>query len=136
MFNVAKKVIENRNYELSALLKKVTTLWVQGDLTDEEREELISLARKYADVHNSIDVLSKLEELDKRVNALEEAKADAPTGENLPDYVAGKWYYAGDKVMFEGSAYECIAPEGVVCTWNPSEFPSYWQTVQCERNER
>ena len=129
MFNVAKKVIESKTYELSAFLKKIDTLWVQGSLTDSEKEELIVLARKNAEVQNSIDVLMKLEELDKRVKALEEAKADAPTSENLPEYVVGKWYYAGDKVMFEGSAYECIAPEGVVCTWNPSEFPSYWQTV-------
>jgi hypothetical protein len=129
MFNITKKVIENRNYELSALLKKLNALWVQGSLSDEEREELIDLARKNAEVQHSVDVLSKLEELDKRVKALEEAKAEGGEPTTYPDYEVGRWYYAGDKVMFEGVAYECIAPKGQVCTWNPKDFPSYWQTA-------
>lgn len=129
MFNITKKVIENRNYELSALLKKLSALWVQGELTDEEREELIDLARKNADVQNSIDVLTKLEELDRRVRALEEERVNAPTTEEFEPYTVGKWYYNGDKVAFEGAVYECIAPVEYPCTWSPSEYPTYWQNV-------
>ena len=129
MYNLAKKVIESKNFELSAFLKKIDVLWVQGNIADSEREDLIALARKYADVQNSIDVLNKLEELDKRVKALEEAKADAPTTEVVEQYMVGKWYYNGDKVTFEGSVYECIAPMSYPCTWSPSEYPAYWQNV-------
>ena len=129
MYNLAKKVIESKNFELSAFLKKIDVLWVQGNITDSERVELFNLARKYADVQNSIDVLNKLEDLDKRVKALEEAKADAPTTEVVEQYMVGKWYYNGDKVTFEGSVYECIAPMSYPCTWSPSEYPAYWQNV-------
>ena len=129
MYNLAKKVIESKNFELSAFLKKIDVLWVQGNITDSERVELFNLARKYADVQNSIDVLNKLEDLDKRVKALEEAKADAPTTEAVEPYMVGKWYYNGDKVTFDGSVYECIAPVGYPCTWSPSEYPAYWQNV-------
>lgn len=129
MYNLAKKVIESKNFELSAFLKKIDVLWVQGNITDSERVELFNLARKYADVQNSIDVLNKLEDLDKRVKALEEAKADAPTTEVVEPYMVGKWYYNGDKVTFEGSVYECIAPMSYPCTWSPSEYPAYWQNV-------
>ena len=129
MYNLAKKVIESKNFELSAFLKKIDVLWVQGNIADSEREDLIALARKYADVQNSIDVLNKLEDLDKRVKALEEAKADAPTTEVVEQYMVGKWYYNGDKVTFEGSVYECIAPMSYPCTWSPSEYPAYWQNV-------
>lgn len=129
MYNLAKKVIESKNFELSAFLKKIDVLWVQGNIADSEREDLIALARKYADVQNSIDVLTKLEDLDKRVKALEEAKADAPTTEEVEPYTVGKWYYNGDKVTFEGSVYECTAPVGFPCTWSPSEYPAYWQNV-------
>ena len=129
MYNLAKKVIESKNFELSAFLKKIDVLWVQGNITDAEKEDLIALARKYADVQNSIDVLNKLEDLDKRVKALEEAKANAPTTEEVEPYTVGKWYYNGDKVTFEGSVYECIAPMSYPCTWSPSEYPAYWQNV-------
>ena len=137
MYTITKSVIESRNYELSDMLKKLDTLWVQGSITDAEREELIALARQNAEVQQSIDILAKLEELDKRVKALEDAKADIepenpeeePTETTYPEYEPGKWYYAGDKVTFDSKVYECIAPDGVVCTWSPAEYPAYWSEV-------
>ena len=139
MYSVVKSVIESRNYELADMLTKIDTLWVQGSITEEERAELIDLARQNAEVQQSIDILAKLEELDKRVRANEEAikkmtetEAAPEEGEETeepayPEYEAGKWYYSGDIVMFEGKAYKCIAPERVVCTWSPSEYPIYWE---------
>jgi hypothetical protein len=129
MFEIVKKVIESKIYELSAILKKIDTVWVQGNLSDEERKELISLARKNAEAQQSVDVLAKLEELDKRVKALEEERVNVPTTEEVEPYTVGKWYYTGDKVSFEGSVYECTAPVGYPCTWSPSEYPAYWQNV-------
>ena len=133
MYSVVKSVIESRNYELSDMLKKINTLWVQGvkngGISDEEKEALIDLARQNAEVQQSIDILAKLEELDMRVKALEEGKKDDSEGDETgyPEYVAGKWYYTGNIVMFEGKTYKCIAPAGAVCTWSPSEYPVYWE---------
>lgn len=139
MYEVVKSVIASRNYELSDMLTKIDTLWVQGSITEEERTELIDLARQNAQVQQSVDILAKLEELDKRVKANEEAikkltetedtegETEEGTEATYDEYVAGKWYYNGDIVMFEGKAYKCIAPEGVVCTWSPSEYPAYWE---------
>lgn len=143
MYAVVKSVIESRNYELADMLTKINTLWVQGvkngGISDEEKEELTALARQNAEVQQSIDILAKLEELDKRVKANEEAikmlteTEEAPEeGEETekptyPEYEVGKWYYRGDIVIFEGKTYKCIAPEGVVCTWSPSEYPAYWE---------
>lgn len=133
MCEVVKSVIASRNYELSDMLTKIDTLWVQGSISEEERAELIDLARQNAQVQQSIDILAKLEELDQRVKALEEGKSDDSKGETeegieatYDEYVAGKWYYAGDIVMFEGKTYKCIAPAGAVCTWSPAEYPAYW----------
>lgn len=39
-------------------------------------------------------------------------------------------YYNGDKVTFEGSKYICIAPDGVACTWSPTQYPTYWEKVE------
>ena len=131
MQKIIEKVIESRNYELSDILKKIDTLWVQGSISEDAKKRLAELARSNANMQNSMDILAKLEELDKRVKALEDAQAsnEEVTEETYPEYEVGKWYYNGDVVMFEGVAKRCIAPEGQVCTWSPSEYPAYWEDV-------
>ena len=142
MYTIIKSVIESKNYELSDMLKKLDTLWVKGSITDAEREELIELARENASFQHSMDIIAKIEELDKRVKVLEDAKTSTdssesdetteptePTETTYPEYTAGTWYYAGDKVTFEGKVYECTAPDGVVCVWSPTEYPAYWEEV-------
>lgn len=145
MYDVIKNVIMSKRYELLELLNKIDTLWVQGSLTDEQRLELIALAQKNAQVENSLNIMSKLEELDKRVKAMEElllAPAPEEPGEgegdteepvtDYPEYEVGKWYYAGDIVTFGDTVYECIAPDGAVCVWSPADYPAYWQAVVVE----
>ena len=41
-------------------------------------------------------------------------------------------YYKGDKVIFEGAKYICIAPEGVAVVWDPVTYPAYWQEVAAD----
>lgn len=140
MYTITKSVIESGNYELSDMLKKLDTLWVQGSITDAEHEELIALARENANVQQSMDIMAKIEELDKRVKALEDAMTNndssdneeetEPTEPTYPEYTAGNWYYTGDKVTFEGKVYECIAPDGVACVWSPTEYPAYWEELE------
>lgn len=127
MYEIIKSAIQSGRYELTDMLKKVDALWVQSSLTDDERTELIALALEGADVSQSVDVLEKLADLDKRVAALERAGADHEPGEEYPEYVAGKWYYKDDKITHSGKRYICIAPDGVVCVWSPEEYPAYWQ---------
>lgn len=123
MFEIIKNVISEKQFELSDILKKINTVWVQGDISDEEKTELAGMAQDNADTSNSIEVTAKLEELDRRVRVLEN-KFSGET-EEYPDYVIGKWYYNGDKITFNGNKYVCIAPENQVCTWSPREYPTY-----------
>ena len=125
MFEIIKNVISEKQFELSDILKKINTAWVQGDISDEEKTELAGMAQDNADTSNSIEVTAKLEELDRRVRVLEN-KFSGET-EEYPDYVIGKWYYNGDKITFNGNKYVCIAPENQVCTWSPREYPTYWE---------
>ncbi len=126
MYSIIKNVIEQGGFELSSLLKKIDTLWVQGSINDSQRDELIASTRDSADKQASVDVMVKLEDLDRRVKALE--KGD--TAEEYPDFVVGKWYYAGDTCTFEGEKYTCIAPSGVACVWSPADYPAYWEIAQ------
>lgn len=128
MYDVIKDVINTRRYVLADMLHKIDTLWAQGDIDDEQRTELIALAQGNVDAEQEVNVLAKLEELEQRVKALEESGSADP-GEEYPDYVAGKWYYNGDKITFESGKYKCIAPAGVVCVWSPREYAAYWEKV-------
>ena len=125
MYSIIKNVIDRGGYDLSAMLTKIKALWAEGDLNDEQKGELIQSAQNGAIPQKSVDFMLKLEELDRRLKALEENDADLE--DDASEFVAGKWYYAGDGCVFNGVKYKCVAPDGVVCVWSPSDYPAYWE---------
>lgn len=138
MYEVIKKVINNKTYALTDMLVKIDTSWIKGYITEEQKDELIELARENADPTVELNVIQKLKDLDERVTTLENASEvedpDTPdppiVSDDYPEYVVGKWYYKDDKITFNQKKYICIAPTGVVCTWSPAEYPSYWSEVE------
>lgn len=126
MYEIIKNVIESKMYELNDMIKKIKTIWIQGQITEEQKDELIKLTQENADYSQSIDIMNKLNEIEERLRKLEEGETTTPT-EEYPAYVEGKWYYNGDKITFNGENYVCIAPVGQVCTWLPECYPAYWQ---------
>lgn len=144
MYKIVKAVIESKRYELKDMLTKIDTFWVQGSITEEEHNELVTLAREnalpensYAPLQERMDAMHKeLEALKVRVKVLENTTEDETpeeTTEDYPEYVAPTGahdaYHAGDKVAYNGEKYICVAPEGVAVVWNPDVMPSYWQKV-------
>lgn len=136
MYEEVMKVIEAGGYDLADLLHRIDVLYVDGRLTDEEREELVEKARDNAD---AADSYAPLEE---RVSALErwqveakdaiaELQGDTEPAEEWPEYKAPQnaeeVYHNGDKVTFKGDRYVCTAPEGKPCPWSPTEYPAYWE---------
>ena len=133
MYGIAKKVIESKKYDLSDILKKIDTLWVQGSITDEQKEELVSMARSNAEVQNSLDVMAMLDDLEERVRVLEAKVNTDNTGtseSNVAEYKANKKYKNGDKVLFEGKVYICIVPGKEKCPWSPTDYPEYWKELE------
>lgn len=135
MYNLIKGVLGRKKFDLTDITKKINAFWVQGTLTDEQKEELLTMAQGNAKVEASVDVLAKLTEHENRIKALEQALAsggdsDTETEESYSAFEVGKWYYAGDKVAFEGKNYECIAPSGAVCVWSPKDYPAYWSELK------
>lgn len=138
MYDVIKNVLTSKNYDLNDILGKIDTVWIQSGITDAQKFELITLARDNAQVENSINLMRKVEEMDKRLKAVEAilfAPEPEEPGESeepvitYPEYEAGEWYYTGNIVTFNGGVYECIAPEGFPCVWSPADYPAYWQAV-------
>ena len=115
-------------FDLTTMLGKINAHHIMGNLTDDERDRLIQLARSKADPFGGIDVVAKLQELENRVRTLEahHAAPDAGEDEAVEEYTPGKWYHTGDKVKHEGKVYICSVPDGQVCVWSPTEYPAYW----------
>ena len=89
MYSIIKSTIEREQYDLSDLLAKINTLWVQSTITDEQRIELVSSAQahahaenSYASVQKQIDALAAaLAELTERVTAIEKGAPHEPPEE-------------------------------------------------------
>lgn len=128
MYSVIENVLKQGKYNLNDIIRKIDILWVKGSFTDEQRSNLLSLARGGAKTENDIDVMAKLNDLENRVRLLEngESTPEEDTA-TYPEYQEGKWYYNGDRCSFEGANYICIAPDGDVCVWSPSAYPTYWK---------
>jgi hypothetical protein len=143
MYKVTKDVVETGNFELKDMLKKIDTFWLKGSLSDNQRTELYELAQSKARPENSVDLIAKITELEKKVQNIE-ARFDSNSniteitpeeGETIvtndyPEFVVGKWYYMGDKITFGGSQYICTAPDNTVCVWNPADYPTYWKVIE------
>ena len=136
MYSIFESVINRGGYKLGDMLDRIKTYAAEGKLTISEMERLEALSREKANVQDGTDMLGMLLEHERRIRALEAYHAtteEPPVDENgdtaIDDYVVGKWYYAGDAVKWNGEAYTCVAPEGVVCVWNPTEYPAYWEKM-------
>lgn len=138
MYTIIKTVIENGNYELNDMIKKIETIWIQGEITEEQKNELIEAARKNANPENSYAELrtqiekafSEIAELKAKIEKIEGAE---PEPDEYPEYIqptgAHDAYHKDDKVTYNGEKYICIAPEDVAVVWDPETYPDYWRLV-------
>ena len=149
MYQIIYDVINSGRYELSDMLQKIDTIWVQGDIDDDQRDELVELARtnadpssSYAPLQDQIDqAFERIAALETRVQTLEDGggTTEIPSDpedqeEEYPAYTqptgAHDAYYNGGKCTYNGKKYICTAPEGIACVWSPDVYPDYWQEVE------
>lgn len=151
MYEIIKSVINEGRYELSDILTKIDTIWIQGDITEEQKTELVLLAQEkakpensYAPLQKQVDTLfANYAEIAKQVgiNTLEIAniKAKMEEGgtivpepepepdEEWPEYVAPTGahdaYNTGDKITYKGKHYICQMDGSV---WPPDVYPAGW----------
>lgn len=121
-----ESTILSGDYELEKILSSIDLYHIEGSLTDEERRELIDLARENAKIQYKEDDISQLID---RVHALEERVTKlegTEVVEKYPEYEDDRWYFSGEGVTFEGTKYTCIAKK---TKFSPSEKPKDWQEV-------
>lgn len=126
MYDVIKTVINEGNFVLGELLSKIDYFFAKGSLTESEYADLKEKARSSAEPSKEADLFVKLQELEARVKKLEEGGVSNEVESTVEDFVVGKWYYNGNKCLWNGKVYTCIAPEGTVCVWSPTDYPAYW----------
>lgn len=142
MYDTIKDVINSGRYELNDMLHKIDTLWVQGDLDDDQRDELVELAQANADPANSYAPLqeqidqafAQISALDTRIKALE-AGGSEPTDpepeDEWPEWVqptgAHNAYSNGDKITYNGKHYISTMDGNV---WSPDAYPAGWQVQE------
>lgn len=138
MHDTIKDVINSGRYELNDMLHKIDTLWVQGDLDDDQRDELVELAREnatpeqtYAPIQEQIDqAFAQIKALGDRVAALEAGKTPEPSPEpeEWPAWVqptgAHDCYNTGDIVNYNGTLYKSVIDGNV---WAPDAYPQGWE---------
>lgn len=139
MYDIIKSVINSGRYDLSDMLKKIDTIWLQGDITDEQKEELVGFAREkatpknsYAPLQQQIDDLATLvADINTRLKVLEGGEPEP--SEEYPEYVqptgAHDAYNTGDKITYNGKKYVCKM-DG--CVWTPDAYPDGWEEVKEE----
>lgn len=138
--------ISSGDFKLQAMLDKLTRLYIEDMLAEDEYDDLMQFARDNAnpdkEIEGNTDVVKqlmlrvteseqKLKDLEARIVKLEdpESEPEEPTVTYEP-YDPYKWYYKDMTCSFEGKNYICIAPEGFVCTWSPAGYPPYWKLVK------
>ena len=144
MYDLIKTVIANRTYtDLNVLLEKLKRLWVQGDLTEAQYDELTAMARgndpvkEYA-VQAEIDRLwiavrdlqTSVAALAQPVEVPEPGEEPDPEPAAVPGWVqptgAHDAYQTGDKVLYNGTVYESLIDGNV---WAPDVYPAGWNAV-------
>lgn len=136
MYEIIKNVIEKQDYDLRDILYKIAKMYIEGYITEEEKEELEEMARNNAKPENSYaplqeqidDLYSKYEELYKLIKPDE---PENPVEEEYPEYVqptgAHDAYNTGAKITFKGEKWEALQ-DGLV--WSPEEYLQGWKLIE------
>lgn len=131
LYELIKDVIKAKNFKKDDMVSKIERAWYKGDITEEEREELLSLmaenlnpeAERPEWLEIAKTLLGQIESLKERVTKLE--KGETTTPEETPTYEKWtKWDYISDKYQFgaivehNGIVYENTL-QGMQNTWEP-----------------
>ncbi len=156
MFEIIKNVIESRDYELVDMLYKINKMYIESNITDEQKTELDELARTNAKAENSyasvqeqidkafreIDLLkstveanaigmSALKDAVEKLGGKIEEPSEPEKEEEYPEYIqpqgAHDAYKIGDKITYKGKKYICQMNG---CVWTPDDYPKGWQEVE------
>lgn len=129
-------IINGNDFDLTELTERINFYYIKGDLTAEDRQELLEAARNKAAIAQPIDsrteilqLWESIAEIRNRLTALENngGGGEQPIDE-WPEFIqptgAHDAYQIGDKITFNNAHYICIIAN---CIWSPEVYPQGWQ---------
>lgn len=136
MYRILRSVIESKDFKLEDILYKISKMYVEDRITEEQKSELDNMARSKARMENSYDIQKQLDNIFARLEALENKNVeteDAETTEPVEEYPefvqptgAHDSYKIGDKVTYNSKKYICKMDN---CVWSPDTYPAGWEEV-------
>ena len=99
IFECLENAIIRGGYNAEEMVNKINVMWIDGKITEEQRNTLIASAYDHAQDADQIDVVAKLADLEKRVFALEH-----PAEPTFPVWVSGYVTQKGETVQFDYDA--------------------------------
>ena len=149
MYEIVKNVIMSGNFKLADMQKKIDTIWIQGDLTDEQRAELNALMKEYLNPETEMPealqmcraIKEEVETLKERVTKLENGGVtpEPPAGIEVPawepwDGISNKYQY-GAIVTIDQKYY--ISTYQGQNTWMPGGMGTegLWKEISKEDAE-
>lgn len=123
MKSIFENVIKKGEYDLDTIINKIDVLFIEGKITQKERDELLDLAR-----HKPVAQYDVKEEIQKIWLAIKELQGGS-LGE---DEIVLEWvqptgahnaYNKGDKMIYNGDVYESLINGNV---WSPVSYPAAW----------
>ena len=144
MYEIIKNVIDSKDYELRDMLYKINKMYIESNITEEQKTELDKLARANANAENSYapiqeqieNINVRIDNLESRINKLEGTEGEPSEEDEYPEYVqptgAHDCYNTGSKITFKGEKYTCLV-DG--CVWSPEEYPQGWKKEEIVESE-
>lgn len=143
MYQTLKRVVVSGRYKLADMTKKIDTMWAASVISDDERDELISLSQKHLDYSTQapeqtelyLRLLEKYEDLEARIKKLEGNESETPSEDDeWPawepwDGISNK-YQHGAKVTHNGVRY--VSTFAGQNTWEPGTIgtDSLWKVSE------
>lgn len=140
MYEIIKDVINSGKYSLADMIKKIDTIWIQGDITEDQKNELKDLAtanapREEDDNELLKRIVGRIEILEEKVATLENGgtKPEPPQDEYpqwIPyDGVNPGRYMKDAKVTHRDLRYISLVDNNI---WEPGVFgtETTWQEVK------
>ena len=139
MFEEFKGAIRGNAYDLKDMLRKIDQYYIEGSLSEPERDELREMARTNAAAALEYDVKAEIQalwaavrELQRQLAAQEQGGSENPeeaeNPEAWPEFVQPTGvhdaYSAGDRVTYGGAHYVCLLDN---CAWAPDVYPDAWR---------
>lgn len=140
MYEIIKSVIESGRYDLPDIIKKIDTIWIQGDISEDDKNELKALATKNATPNEDENellrrVVERVEVLEEKVKVLENGGTEPdPPQEEYPQWIPydgvnpGR-YMKDAKVTHRDVKYISLVDNNV---WEPGVFgtETVWKVVE------